>query len=93
MRPEDLGYDLSRISQASRLITRIRIASDIDDIDAFIAACNRFLEAYRNDTADVLFSPFKGNRKDGQRRRRLDYRSARAILETIYRSRPRSLSN
>lgn len=59
MRPEDLDYDLDRIGQTSRLITRIEIGGDIGDLDAFIAACNEFLERYRIETADVLFSPFK----------------------------------
>jgi RNase H-fold protein (predicted Holliday junction resolvase) len=30
----------------------------------------------------VLLSPFKGNKKNGERRRRLDYATARAILES-----------
>jgi hypothetical protein len=34
----------------------------------------------RADTHDVVLTPFKGIRKDGAFRRRLDFRIARAIL-------------
>ena len=43
--------------------------------------CNMILAEYRLDTSDINLSPFKGNAKDGTRRRRLDYKTARAIIE------------
>jgi hypothetical protein len=59
---------------------------EIDEqlVEGLIDECNRFLNKYREETSDFLFSPFKGNRTDGVRRRRLDYRSARAIIEQAY---------
>jgi hypothetical protein len=44
-------------------------------------AANRILDAHRAATHDLLLSPFKGNARNGVRRRRLDYATARAILE------------
>ena len=41
-------------------------------------------EGFPYDTSDVIFTPFKGNTKFGKRRRRLDFRLARAILEKAY---------
>jgi hypothetical protein len=57
-----------------------------NEINPFISACNERVERFRKDTADVLLSPFKGNMKNGVRRRRLDYETARAIMESAYES-------
>ena len=53
-------------------------------LDHLIAKSNEILNVYREETSDALLSPFKGNRKDGTRRRRLDYSTARAILESAH---------
>lgn len=42
---------------------------------------NAIFSAYRRNTQDLLLAPFMGNNKDGVWRRRLDYATARAILE------------
>ncbi|MGN1163002.1 MAG: Eco57I restriction-modification methylase domain-containing protein [Christensenellales bacterium] len=72
------------IKTSSRLLTLIDI--DISDNlqQALINEANKILFAYRKETDDVLLSPFKGNMKNGRRRRRLDYTTARAILELAY---------
>lgn len=82
MRDDELDYDYSMIKPSSRLITKIGIEKRFTPyVDEIISVSNRILENYREEIRDLLLSPFKGNQKNGTRRRRLDYRSARAILE------------
>ena len=78
---KELNYDLSKIGVSSRLITIIDLDCSDIDIKELVSECNRLLEDYRNKTKDVTLSPFKGNTKDGKRRRRLDYKTARCIIE------------
>lgn len=78
---KDLNYDLSKIGNSSRLITIIDLDCSDIDICELVNECNRLLEDYRKRTKDVTLSPFKGNTKEGNRRRRLDYRTARCIIE------------
>lgn len=75
-------YPAERIKTSSRLVTFIELPA-IDDalINPIINTANRLLAKHRHKTADLTLSPFKGNTKAGTRRRRLDYRTARAILE------------
>lgn len=77
----ELNYDLSKIGVSSRLITIIDLDCSDIDIKELVSECNRLLEDYRNKTKDVTLSPFKGNTKDGKRRRRLDYKTARCLIE------------
>ena len=81
MRKENLKYNLKGIKHSSRLITIIEVNISENKLNSFILKCNQILEEYRNLTKDVLLSPFKGNMKNGVRRRRLDYQTARAIIE------------
>lgn len=78
---QDLNYDLSKVGFSSRLVTIIDLDCDNIEIKELVAECNRLLEEYRIKTKDVILSPFKGNAKDGTRRRRLDYKTARCIIE------------
>lgn len=82
MRREESDYPSEKIKISSRLITFIEL-QDVPDsrTDAVIANANCLLATHRKKTADLALSPFKGNTKAGKRRRRLDYRTARAILE------------
>ena len=41
---------------------------------------NHKLNEIRSETSDMVLSPFKGNNKDGTRRRRLDYQLARYVI-------------
>lgn len=84
MRPEDINYDLSSIKQSSRLITVVELKTKEEMIEKIIKFSNDLLFDFREKTNDVLLSPFKGNKKNGERRRRLDYLTARAILENAY---------
>lgn len=80
---ENLEYDVNKIKVSSRLITVIEVPGVKDNVE-FSKTCNEILEKYRKDTFDILLSPFKGNRNDGIRRRRLDYKTARAIIEEAF---------
>jgi hypothetical protein len=81
MFPSELDYDFSKIKNSSRLITLIKIDLDTKTLKKVIDGSNSILNDYRHDISDLLLSPFKGNRKSGTRRRRLDYQTARSILE------------
>lgn len=74
--PGKLNYPVDKISSSSRAITLIKV-----DNPMIVTECNRILNKYRKDTCDLLLSPFKGNTKSGLRRRRLDFKTARAIIE------------
>jgi len=78
---KDLKYDLSKIKNSSRLITIIDLDCSDLDLSELVKECNRLLSDYRSKTKDVTLSPFKGNTKDGKRRRRLDYKTARCLIE------------
>ncbi|MBU2220238.1 hypothetical protein KJ665_03810, partial [Patescibacteria group bacterium] len=84
MKPEEINYDLSEIKYSSRLITVIEIKADKEIINKIIEHSNKLLFDFRKKTNDVLLSPFKGNKKNGERRRRLDYMTARAFLEEAF---------
>ena len=78
---KDLDYSPEKICYSSRLITIIDLDCSDLDIKELVKECNRILEEYRALTNDVILSPFKGNTKNGKRRRRLDYKTARCIIE------------
>ena len=79
-RPEDLDYDLNNIKESSRAITLIDVEG-LNISDKFIEKANVLLQTLRHRTHDVVLSPFKNNNRLGQRRRRLDFKWARKILE------------
>lgn len=75
----------SDIKHSSRLMTRIEIPVLSDtQLCSLVDAANQELDGFRTRTRDVLLSPFKGNTHTGTRRRRLDYFTARALLENAY---------
>lgn len=78
--PKDLKYDLDNIKESSRAITTIDVANVRID-DEFINKANFLLWRLRDHTHDVVLSPFKNNNKLGRRRRRLDFKWARKIIE------------
>ena len=81
MKPEEIDYDISKIKISSRLITMIELVIEEKFLSQLIEYSNHILSDFRKKTNDILLSPFKGNKKNGERRRRLDYHTARAILE------------
>lgn len=70
------GYD---IRPSSRSITRISV-KNVTMHHSLVERINQRLEAFRNETHDIFMTPFKGIRKDGKYRRRLDYRLAKRII-------------
>ena len=82
---KNIQYDWEKgIKVSSRLLTLISLDVPIDKRKVFIDECNSILNKLRRDTGDIIFSPFKGNMKDGRRRRRLDFKTCRAIIEIAY---------
>ena len=77
--PEKLNYDLNKITNSSRAISVISFKPKIN-INKLIINCNTLLEKFRSDTHDLALSPFKNNNNEGNRRRRLDFKLARALI-------------
>lgn len=72
--------DSNKIKISSRSLTRVSgLPKDID-IQAFIDKCNEILNKYRKETKDVFMASFKGLRQDGLYRRRLDFATAKNIM-------------
>lgn len=63
---------------SDRLLTKID--TDLADLDSSIKILNKELNRIRVQTKDVFFAPFKGLRKDGEYRRRLDYEFVRNLI-------------
>lgn len=71
------------IKHSSRSLTRIGAGFLADSrIPPLLDAANAVLDAMRAQTHDVLMTSFKGTRKDGFYRRRLDFATTRHILNT-----------
>ena len=66
------------IKTSSRFVTRINGCGPVTP--AQVARLNRDIAVFRRDTADVFLTPFKGLRRDGQYRRRMEYALARRFL-------------
>ena len=81
----DMNYDFeNNIKVSSRHISLLNINVKIKDRQKFINVSNKIINKLRKDTSDIILTPFKGNTKFGKRRRRLDFKLARAILEKAY---------
>ena len=77
----DFDYPANKVQHSSRLMTYIEVPQLSDgQLPEFIRAANRILNSLRDESADLVLAPFKGNDKNGKRRRRLDYAFARQIL-------------
>lgn len=74
------AIDAATIKVSSRGITRVGGLPSNVDINKFLAKCNELLVNYREATSDVFLTCFKGLRSDGQYRRRLDFKTAKNIL-------------
>lgn len=79
-KPDKLNYDLNKICTSSRSITVVGVETD-KSIEKLISTANDILYDYREKTKDLLLCAFKGNQTDNSRRRRLDFATARAIME------------
>lgn len=82
---ENIDYDWEQgIKVSSRLLTLVSIEVPKPKRQLFIDECNRLLADLRQRSHDIMLSPFKGNMKNGVRRRRLDFQTCRAIIERAY---------
>lgn len=73
-----------KIKHSARLVSRIHI-EDLNQecLDELIFLANQKLNEWRLKTEDVCLTAFKGVRKDGHFRRRIDFGTARAILSAV----------
>jgi hypothetical protein len=78
----EFDYPRSSIKVSSRLMTYLDIPELITEYEIadFCSRANAILESYRERSLDILLSGFKGNNKEGKRRKRLDYRLGRKIV-------------
>ena len=82
---ENIAYDWNiGIKNSSRLLTLVQVNVPEDQRQSFINNCNNILYKIRKQSDDIILSPFKGNMKNGKRRRRLDFLTCRAIIEKAY---------
>lgn len=79
--------DSSTIKVSSRAITRIQIFSDNgeeiiteDNLEVCLTEFNKVLNAYREQSSDIFLTSFKGLRKDGRYRRRIDWKTSSQII-------------
>jgi len=77
----DFMYPAESVAVSSRLMTYLDLPEFSDaEISKLIAEANAVLSQIREASSDLVLAPFKGNDKNGRRRRRLDYALARRIL-------------
>lgn len=77
------------IKISSRSYTRISIDNiTIVDYENFFHKCNEFIKDYRLKTYDIFFTSFKNLQKCGKYRRRLDFNTAKRIMETVLTENP-----
>ena len=76
-----LGEELERydVGFSTRMITRIH--GNFENLPTAIEMLNEKLGEFRDQTGDIFLTPFKGLRKDGKYRRRMDYRLAPTFIE------------
>lgn len=66
------------IKISSRFFTRI--SGEFEEIPVLVKTLNKRLDAFRYETKDIFLTPFKGIRKDGCYRRRMEFALARKII-------------
>ena len=81
MPASEFDYSSRKVVVSSRLMTYLDLPDLSDsEIDSIIVRANSALKEIRRDSGDLVLAPFKGNDRNGRRRRRLDYALARRIL-------------
>ena len=78
---KDFDYPSDSVAVSSRLMTYLDLPDlEASDIPSVIELANAELNRIRKASGDLVLAPFKGNARNGRRRRRLDYALARRIL-------------
>ncbi len=67
-----------KVKPSGRHITKLKVKGRLR-----INAWNQYLNDFRKKTCDVLLTSYKGIRKDGMYRRRLDWNLARGIIHNV----------
>ncbi len=80
VRGSDIDPGLIKVS--SRSITRIHV-DDVNVDDILIENLNRAINDMRDKTHDIFLTSFKGLRKDGRYRRRLDWETSSRIIGSV----------
>lgn len=84
---DNIIYDWeNKIKVSSRHFTLVKFDIEINQREKLIIKCNEILNIIRDKTSDIVLTPFMGNTKKGNRRRRLDFALARAIIEEAYKN-------
>jgi hypothetical protein len=81
MPAKSFDYPAESVVISSRLMTYLELPelSKLEILEV-INEANRALNRIREASGDLVLAPFKGNDRNGKRRRRLDYSLARKIL-------------
>lgn len=66
------------IKKSSRFFTRI--SGELNDLNHLIPLLNKKIKKFRDETSDVFLTPFKGLRRDGCYRRRMDFLQAKEFI-------------
>ena len=69
------------VKVSSRFITRI--SGEFDNIPKMIKQLNHQIDNFRDETKDIFLTPFKGMRKDGFYRRRMEFALARNFINAL----------
>jgi hypothetical protein len=78
---KDFSYPSESVAASSRLMTYLELPELSDaEVSKLISKANVILSQIRKASGDLVLAPFKGNDRNGKRRRRLDYALARKIL-------------
>jgi hypothetical protein len=78
---KDFSYPSKSVAVSSRLMTYLELPELSDsEVSKLISKANANLSEIREASGDLVLAPFKGNDRNGKRRRRLDYALARKIL-------------
>lgn len=77
---EGIKIEKNKIKVSSRALTRVSGLPKNVKKEKFIEKCNDLIKEYREKTKDIFLTSFKGLRADNCYRRRLDFKTARKIM-------------
>ena len=72
-----------KVKVSSRHVVRVSGLPENINLDFFLERCNKKLSIFRKETQDFFFTSFRGLRKDGKYRRRLDFKNAKIIMNAV----------